>query len=139
MAVRIPKKPAADTYLACVMAFPLKAIKSDRQHDQAVSVLTRLGIRGKLDHGELEYVEALVKLIADFESHAPDRLKSATGDPIDVLKFLMTEGRMSVSALGTILGSQGVASEILARKRDLSKSHIRKLAGHFHVDPGLFL
>jgi HTH-type transcriptional regulator/antitoxin HigA len=139
MAVKSAKTTPTDTYLACVMDCPLQAIKTDRQHDQAIAAMSRLAVRGRLDAGELQYVEALSQLIADFESRAPGRVKRSSGNPLDVLKFLMSQSRMSVSALGAILGSQGVASEILAGKRELIKRHMRSLAAHFRVEPGLFL
>jgi len=137
--IKNSKQAASDSYLQCVIRFPLRAIKTEKQHDQAVAELARLSIRGHLDEGELQYVEALAKLIGDYEDNAGHRIKVSTGDPIEVLKFLMNESKMSISALGKIIGSQGVASEILSRRRELSKSHIRKLAEHFHVNPGLFI
>ncbi len=139
MPVKTRKKTAKDSYLDCVIRFPLKAIKSERQHDQAVAAISRLSIRGNLDAGEFEYIEALTKLIADYEQHAAHHMKRSTRDPIKVLKFLMKESGMSISALGRIIGSQGVASEVLSGKRELSKAHIHKLAEHFHVEPGLFV
>ena len=139
MRIKNSKQAASDSYLQCVIRFPLRAIKTEKQHDQAVAELARLSIRGHLDEGELQYVEALAKLIGDYEDNAGHRIKVSTGDPIEVLKFLMNESKMSVSALGKIIGSQGVASEVLSRQRELSKAHIRKLAEHFHVNPGLFI
>jgi HTH-type transcriptional regulator / antitoxin HigA len=139
MRTKTSKHAAADSYLQCVVQFPLKAIKTEREHDRAVDRIGRLMIRGKLDEGELQYVEALARLIGEYEDHAGHRMKVSNRDPIELLKFLMNESKMSVSALGKIIGSQGVASEVLSRRRELSKSHIRKLAEHFHVNPGLFL
>jgi HTH-type transcriptional regulator / antitoxin HigA len=139
MASNTKKKSTKDSYLDCVIRFPLKAIKTERQHDEAVAVIGQLSIRGQLDAGELEYLEALSRLIGDYEEHAAERVKLSTRDPIDVLKFLMKEGQLSISSLGRIIGSQGVASEILSGKRELSKGHIHKLAHHFHVEPGLFI
>ncbi len=46
---------------------------------------------------------------------------------------------MTTSDLGRLIGSKGVASEILNGKRQLSRMHVLKLAAHFHVDPGTFL
>ncbi len=139
MRARISKKVASDSYLRCVIEFPLKAIKTERQHDQAVEQIGKLMVREDLDEGELEYVEALGKLIGEYEDRAGHRIKLSTRDPIKILKFLMNESKMSVSALGKIIGSQGVASEVLSGRRELSKAHIRKLAQHFHVNPGLFI
>jgi HTH-type transcriptional regulator / antitoxin HigA len=139
MPAKIRKTATADTYFDRVREFPLKAIKTDQHHDEAVETLSRLSIRGNLDQGELEYVEALAKLIAEFEARSAERFRQGEHDPLDLLKFLMNESGMSVTKLGALLGSQGVASEVLSGKRELSKNHIRSLARHFHVDPGLFL
>ena len=139
MRIRTSKAAASDSYLQCVIRFPLKAIKSEREHDRAADQIGRLMIRGNLDEGELQYVEALAELIGHYEDHAGHRIKVSNRDPIELLKFLMNEHKMSVSALGKIIGSQGVASEVLSGRRELSKAHIRKLANHFRVEPGLFI
>ena len=139
MPARTRKTEIGDTYFERVKEFPLKAIKSEPQHDQAVEVLARLSVRGGLDQGEVEYIEALAKLIGDYESGSAQRFRRARHSPLDLLRFLMAESRMTVTKLGELLGSLGVASEILSGKGELSKNHIRGLARHFHVDPGLFL
>jgi HTH-type transcriptional regulator / antitoxin HigA len=138
MRIRGKSQTASDSYLQCVIEFPLKAIKNERQHDQAVHHIGRLMVRENLDEGETEYVEALGRLIGEYEDRAGHRIKLPRRNPIKILKFLMNESKMTVSALGKIIGSQGVASEVLSGRRQLSKTHIRKLAQHFHVNPGLF-
>jgi antitoxin component HigA of HigAB toxin-antitoxin module len=45
----------------------------------------------------------------------------------------------TTSELGKLIGSKGVASEILSGKRDLSKSHMTTLAKRFGVEPAVFL
>src|SRR5437667_9990177 len=102
MRIRNSKQAASDSYLQCVIRFPLRAVKTEKQHDQAVAEIARLSVKGNLDEGELQYVEALAKLVGDFEDNAGHRVKVSTGDPIEVLKFLMAESKMSVSALGKI-------------------------------------
>jgi HTH-type transcriptional regulator/antitoxin HigA len=56
-----------------------------------------------------------------------------------MLKYLMQESGMTQADLARLLGNRAVASLILSGKRELSKTHIRKLAGHFRVSPALFL
>jgi antitoxin component HigA of HigAB toxin-antitoxin module len=51
----------------------------------------------------------------------------------------MEENEMNTSDLGYILGSRGLASEVLSGKRGLSKALIRRLSERFHLDPRLFL
>ena len=139
MSARTRRHAASDSYLQCVIQFPLKVIKTEREHDQAVAAMGRLLIRGNPDDGELQYVETLSQLVGEYEDKAGHRIKLPNRDPIKILKFLMHESKMSISDLGKIIGSQGVASEVLRGRRELSKSHIRKLAEYFHVNPGLFI
>jgi len=46
---------------------------------------------------------------------------------------------MTASDLGRLLGQRQLGATILRGDRKLSKTHIRRLAEHFHVDAGLFL
>ena len=55
-----------------------------------------------------------------------------------MLKYLMQESGMTQADLGRLLGNRALASLILNGHRQLSKSHIRKLADHFKVSPALF-
>ena len=71
----------------------------------------------------------------------------AEHDPIDtedlsvveILKSLMEGHEMSASDLGRVLGSRELGSVILRGERQLSKSHVLKLAKHLSVSPALFL
>ncbi len=59
--------------------------------------------------------------------------------PLAALKFLVAEHGMTASDLGRLLGNRTTGAAILSGRRSLSKTHIKKLAGHFKVQPGLFL
>ena len=59
--------------------------------------------------------------------------------PLDALKALLAEHGMSASDLGRLLGNRTLGTPILSGRRALSKAHIKKLAEHFKVEPGLFL
>jgi len=75
-------------------------------------------------------------LIEDYDrKHLPPE---SPADPIETLKFLMVESGMTVTALGKVLGSKSVASEVLRGKRSLSKANIAKLAAHFRLDVSAF-
>jgi HTH-type transcriptional regulator/antitoxin HigA len=60
-------------------------------------------------------------------------------DPMSALKYLMEESGMTQADLGRLLGNRALASLILNGHRRLSKTLMRKLAGHFKVSPALFL
>jgi HTH-type transcriptional regulator/antitoxin HigA len=67
------------------------------------------------------------------------RLPLRKQTPLEMLRFLVAEHAMNVAALGKVLGNKTAASLVLSGKRELSKSHIRRLAEYFKVDAGLFI
>jgi len=127
-------------YLALIDLFPLRPLHSEREYDAAVTVLDSLAVRpdGSLGSGEQDYLDTLTLLVEayDREHHNGDMEQ---GDPLSMLKYLMQESGMIQADLGRFLGNRALASLILNGHRQLSKSHIRKLADHFKVSPGLFL
>jgi HTH-type transcriptional regulator/antitoxin HigA len=94
--------------------------------------------RDDLTIGQRDYLDGLVRFVRDYETIAlRDKFRKLT--PIQILKHLMEENGMNTSDLGAILGSRGLASEVLNGKRALSKALIGKLARRFRVEPALFL
>src|SRR4051812_42993125 len=126
---------ATDDYLQLVKEFPIRPIKTAKEFAVAQSILDRLVGREDLTPGQRDYVSAIARFMQDYDR--PRR--SGLGDrstPLEILKFLMEENSMSTTDLGKIVGSRGLASEILNRKRGLSKAVIGRLAARFKVDPG---
>ena len=126
------------SYLSLVREFPLRPIRSKSDYDRAAAVLDKLAVRddSDLDDGESDYLETLSMLIEAYDrDHFPMPIRKRS--PIELLKFLMKQNQLTTTNLGQILGSKGLASEILHNKRELSKAHIRKLAKRFDIDPGL--
>jgi HTH-type transcriptional regulator / antitoxin HigA len=72
----------------------------------------------------------------DEEHHGID---AEVRDPLAMLKYLMQESGMTQADLGRLLGNRALASLILNGHRQLSKTHIEKLANQFKVSPALFL
>lgn len=140
MSVRSSSARVTDDYMALVRRFPLRAIRNDRDNNAAGHVLTRLlGRRHPpLSAGEGQYLDALIELTQAYESRA-HRHQFEKMSPIDAVRYLMEQNDMNVADLGRVLGNKTAASLVLSGKRELSKSHIRKLAARFKVDPGLFL
>jgi antitoxin component HigA of HigAB toxin-antitoxin module len=128
-----------ETYLNLVRSFPLRAIRTEYEAVAANDILLKLVTsKPKLNAGEREYVEALTALIRQYESNRPhpELFKSS---PLEILKHLMNETGMKISDLGRLIGHQATASQILKGERELSKTHVQKLAGHFNVSTDLFL
>jgi HTH-type transcriptional regulator / antitoxin HigA len=58
---------------------------------------------------------------------------------VEALRELMQQRSMKLADLAALIGSKGVASEILNGKRAMSKANIKRLAGYFGVSPEVFL
>lgn len=125
-------------YLKLISELPLRPLKSKSDFAAAQSILDRLVGREDLSEGQLDYIAALARFVQDYEREHRQR-KLIRLSTIDMLKFLMEESDMNTSDLGYILGSRGLASEVLNGKRDLSKALIRKLSAHFGLPASLFL
>jgi HTH-type transcriptional regulator/antitoxin HigA len=129
-----------DSYFDLVRRFPLRPIRNDAEYERAGEIAGELAVRGEddLDSGERDYLDALDRFISDYDvvHHQLDRSHQT---PVSILKHLMEQSDMTVSDLGRIVGGQPTASLILGGRRQMSKTHIRRLAAHFKVDGGLFL
>jgi HTH-type transcriptional regulator / antitoxin HigA len=130
----------APAYLALIDLFPLRPLRSQRDYDAAVVVLDTLAVRpeGSLEPGEQDYLDTLTMLVEAYDREHYDG-DTEPRDPLAMLKYLMQESGMTQADLGRLLGNRALASLILNGRRQLSKRHIRTLAGHFKVSPGLFL
>jgi HTH-type transcriptional regulator / antitoxin HigA len=138
------KRPAhrrpAPGYLALIDIFPLRPLRRGRDYDAAVAVLDSLAVRpeGSLSVGEQDYFDTLTLLVEAYDREHDD-VGAEDRDPLSMLKYLMQESGMTQADLGRLLGNRALASLILNGHRQLSKSHIRTLAGHFKVSAALFL
>jgi HTH-type transcriptional regulator/antitoxin HigA len=132
--------PPAPVYLALIARFPLRPLRSAHDYDAAVTALDALAVRpeGSLQPGEQDYLDTLTMLVEAYDEEHHD-LGGRQRDPLSTLKYLMEESGMTQADLGRLLGNRALASLILRGQRQLSKSHIRKLANHFKVSPVLFL
>ena len=124
-----------DDYLDLVKQLPLRHLRTAGEYDAAAELLDTLVLRADLSVGEKDYVDALSLFIEDYDRRH-NVFDTSGRTPLDMLKHLMEANDMSVTDLGSVLGSKGVASEILNGKRSLSKAHIFKLARRFSVDSG---
>ena len=83
-----------------------------------------------------EEIDLLTLLIETWD-HAHATLPEA--DPIELLRSLMAGRQMLAKDLAAALGlGKGAVSDILNRRRGLSKEVIRRLASHFQVSQEAF-
>lgn len=126
------KGKARDSYLKCVLAFPLTTISSDDHLSTAGQVMDDLLAREKLDRGQQSYLDALSDLVASYEDeHFPIEPASDA----DMLRHLLDAKGVSQAELHRQTGiSKSSISEVLAEKKPLSRPMMRKLAAYFQVD-----
>ncbi len=110
-------------------------ITSERQHEQYLSVLGKLASKDNPTTEEEKYAEVLMTLIEAYEAEhhsIPD------ASPIEVLRTLMDASDLRQKDMVPIFGSESIVSEVLHKKRDLNKTHIKKLSKRFNVSPAVF-
>lgn len=68
------------------------------------------------------------------------RIAGPPGKPVDTLRFLIEQCGMTAADLSRLLGTDpSLGAKILRGERRLTLDHVRILARHFQVEPGLFL
>lgn len=113
-----------------------RAIHSDREHRKHLARIEALLDQKKRTAAEDRLLELLLILVERYED---EQEPIEAPDPIAALKELMLAKGVSQADLSRLFGSSGIASEVLSGKRELSKTHIRKLAEAFHVPADLFV
>jgi len=129
---------AAEDYLELVRRFPLRPLRAKAEHKAAIALLSGLVGREGLTAGESDYVDALAHFVEAYERATAESVPP-TMSPLEALRQLMDQNDMNTTDLGYVVGSCGLASEILNGKRGLSKAVIRRLAERFRVSPALFI
>jgi HTH-type transcriptional regulator / antitoxin HigA len=125
------------TYRALVAMLPPRPIHDDVDLANATEVIDRMA-GFALCADQEDYLEAISTFVEAYEAER-FRIDDSRITPLDALKALLAEHGMNASDLGRLLGNRTLGTPILSGRRALSKAHIKKLAEHFRVEPGLFL
>jgi antitoxin component HigA of HigAB toxin-antitoxin module len=131
----------ADFYLDLVRRLPLRPVKSQQQHAEAVKVLSQVSLQhqGSHDSGVLDYLEVLADLIDQYERAAKLKVDTSHASPAAVVRHLMEGNGLTVSALAREIGiGQSNLSEMLSGRRDFSKRAIAGIRDRFGVSPEIF-
>ena len=110
-------------------------VETEAENERLLAIIEPM-MRRKLTLEEEKLFDLLVKLVEDFEErHYPMRESS----PTEMLKFLMEQRGLRQRDIVHLLGSSGVASEVINGKRAISKNQAKALAEFFRVSPELFI
>lgn len=126
------KAKEKDSYLELILAFPLASVRADDHLRAAQVVMDGLLAKGKLDEGEVLYLDALSDLVAAYEDehHAIGAASDA-----DLLSHLLDAKGASQADVHRATGiPKSTISEVLAGKKPFSRQMIRKLAAYFQVE-----
>ena len=125
------------TYSALVKILPPRPIHDEVDLANATEIIDWMA-GFNLNADQEDYLDAISTFVEAYEdAHYPFDDSKLT--PLEVLKFLLEGRDMNASDLGRLLGNRTLGAAILSGKRNLSKTHIKKLAEHFKLDPGVFL
>lgn len=133
------RKASADTYLDRVRSFPLRRLKSAREHVKAKGVYLRLSA-SKADPGTRDYLDVLGGLIADYEMRSDLTIDSRSITAADLVRHRLEERGESISSLAREIGiPQSNLSDMLSGNRDWSKAAIRGLSKRLNIRAERFL
>lgn len=115
-----------------------KVIKTEEENERALAIVESLLEKGEgnMTPEEDALLELLTDLIHDFEEKAYPIAKS---EPREMVAFLLEQRGLAPKDLWPVVGSKSRVSEILARKRAITKEQAKKLALFFNVSVELFL
>jgi HTH-type transcriptional regulator / antitoxin HigA len=111
-------------------------IASDAQNREYLAHLAELTQKTSHSPEELAYMKLLATLIENFERN---RYRFDEPDPVAIIRELMEANGLKQKDMLEILGGhESVVSEILNKKRSLTRNHIMRLSEKFGVSPAVF-
>jgi len=124
-----------DSYLELIQSFPLVSIFSDEHLAAASDTIDQLFAKGRLDHGEEMYLDALSDLIATYEDRHHEIEPASDAD---MLRHLLESKKVTQADVcsATVLPKSSL-SEVLSGKKQFSRQMIRRLADYFQVNASI--
>lgn len=114
-----------------------RVIATGDEHARILAEVENLMDKGELRTAEEDAVlDLMVQLVKNYEAeHHP----LPDPSPHEMLTYLMEQRGLKQADLIPIFKSSGYVSDVINRKRAISRSHAKQLAGFFHVSASLFL
>jgi len=130
---RLPKD-----YLGLCQRYLPRPLHDKAEYEAARRAIEPLvGFEDRLNPDQLDYLEAVSCFIEAFDRTT---VKWPKGKAVDTLRFLLEQQGLTAADLSRLLGvDRSLGPKILRGDRRLTLEHVRTLARHFAVEPGLFL
>jgi HTH-type transcriptional regulator / antitoxin HigA len=114
-------------------------IQTEAENERAIEFAGRLIKKGDGNRSPEEdrLLDLITTLIEDFEERTYPM--GHTADPRVALRELMREHDLKQTDMVDIFGSQGVVSQVLNGKREISKGQAKRLSERFRLPVDLFI
>jgi len=107
----------------------MEIIKTEKQYNEALDRMEKI-FDAPSNSKDGNDAELLALLIEEYEK---ERYKIESPDPISAIKIRMEEMELKQKDLIGIIGSKGIVSEVLNKKRKLTVEMIRKLSEKLNI------
>ena len=123
------------SYIELLTTFPPRPISSESELIATQEVIDSLIDRGKLTLDEQDYLNLLGTLVYEYEQKH-DPMPDIYG--VELIKALLVEFNLRQKDLIPIFKTESIVSAVLNEQRQLTATHIKKLADFFHISPAAF-
>jgi len=123
-------------YARVLTEYKPRPIHTEQQNQRAIQALERLYASEALSPEQEALGEVLTTLIEKFEE---ERYSLHPASPVDILRELLQANGLEQKDLAKLVGSKGIASEILSGKRRITRAQAQAFAACFNVPYYLFL
>ena len=113
----------------------IKPIRSERDHQDAVARIEQI-FSAEPGTDEFDELDVLATLVDQYEQQ---HYNIDPPTPVEAIKFRMEQGQLKRDALAEVLGSRAKVTEVLQRKRALSKVMIVRLHRRFAISYDVLL
>jgi HTH-type transcriptional regulator/antitoxin HigA len=118
------------------MDFKLKIIKTRKEYNEAMHTLESLMTQEKkLTKEDFDDIELIAKLIQDYEASIDTKIIL---DAVEAIRVRMEQYKLQAKDLEVFIGSKSRVSDVLSRKRQLSKRMISNLINGLNIPAGIF-
>ena len=128
------RSPSA--YIELLKTFPPRPISSEEELLATQQVIDALIDRDQLTPDEQDYLNVLGTLAYEYEQLHHEPIPDIHG--VELIKALLAEFDLRQKDLVPIFKTESIVSAVLNGERQLTASHIRKLADFFHISPAAF-
>lgn len=113
----------------------MEIIKTEKQYKKALASMEKL-FDAPANSKEGKEAELLTLLIELYEE---EHYKINAPDPIEAIKIRMDEMELKQKDMVGIIGSKGIVSEVLNKKRKLTVDMIRKLSAKLNINASVLV